>query len=86
MSTKRAADNAKERQEAASLLLKMKSFEFVVMLLVWEKVLTAIQIASADLQSLKMDLSKSAKDQWITIKMVAVKFALKVGVPVSFVN
>lgn len=42
--------------------LKLNKFEFVVMLIIWEKLLTAIQIASADLQSIKIDLSKSAKE------------------------
>lgn len=99
LTKKKGKDNGKEREEAACLKLKMNTFEFVIMLLIWEKVLTAIQIASADLQSMKMDLSKatneleralskirSMRDKWDTIKMEAVKFALKVGVPVSFAS
>ena len=95
---KKGKVNAKERDEAGNLHRKMNRFEFVIMLIIWEKLLTAIQIASADLQSMKMDLCKAAKeleralqckvkgirDKWNTIKMEAVKFALKVGVSFTF--
>ena len=94
---KKEKDNAKERDEAGNLHRKMSKFEFVIMLIIWEKILTAIQIASADLQSVKMDLSKAAKeleralakvkgmrDKWNSIKMEAVKFALRVGVSFTF--
>ncbi|XP_028417041.1 zinc finger MYM-type protein 1-like [Dendronephthya gigantea] len=94
---RKGKDNVKEREEAASLHLKLNKFEFVVMLIIWEKLLAAIQIASANLQSNKIDLSRSAKeleramrkisgmrDKWDAIKMEAVKFALKVGVSCTF--
>ncbi len=55
-------DNAKEWEEAGNLHRKMNRFEFVIMLIIWEKLLTAIQITSADLQSMKMDLCKAAKE------------------------
>ena len=86
---KKGKDN--KQDEAGNLHRKMNKFEFVIMLIIWEKLLTAIQIASADLQSMEMDLSKAAKelergmrDKWNTIKMEAVKFALKVGVSFTF--
>lgn len=41
---KLAKKKGKERDEAACLRLKMNTFEFVIMLLIWEKVLTAIQM------------------------------------------
>ncbi|CAB4015560.1 zinc finger MYM-type 1-like [Paramuricea clavata] len=94
---KKGKDNAKERDKAGNLHRQMNRFEFVIMLIIWEKLLTAIQIASADLQLMKLDLCKAAKeleralckvkgmrDKWNTIKMEAVKFALKVDVSFTF--
>ena len=60
----------------------MNTFELVIMLLILEKILTAIQITSADMQSMKIDVSKatnelekalskirSIPDKWDKIKM-----------------
>lgn len=46
-----------DRNKAASLHLKLNKFEFVVMLIIWEKL--PIQISSADLKSIKIELERA---------------------------
>ena len=53
--------NKKERDDACALKKKMESFEFVVFIVLWERVLNCINKASLELQSKAMDLSRASR-------------------------
>jgi hypothetical protein len=52
--------NAKERGDAMNLRKQVEKFEFVIFLVIWEKILVAINKASVELQGKQMDLSRAA--------------------------
>ena len=90
---------SKEKSEASDLLKKIGTLEFLLLLIIWEKILTAINLGSKDLQAFDMDLGKSSselgralnsikemKGQWKKILKESSILALKYGLPVSFVE
>ena len=90
---------SKEKSEASDLLKKIGTLEFLLLLIIWEKILTAINLASKDLQAFDMDLGKSSSElgralnsikemrgQWKKILKESSILALKYGLPVSFVE
>jgi hypothetical protein len=90
---------SKEKSEASDLLKKINTLEFLLSLIIWEKILTAINLASKDLQAFDMDLGKSSSElgralnsikemrgQWRKILKEATILALKFGFPVTFVE
>ena len=50
-----------ERDDAKSLKEKMDSFEFVLFIVMWERILRAMNSTSQELQPPKMDLSVAAR-------------------------
>ena len=75
----------------------MESFEFVLLLLVWERVLTSLNTVSKQLQSVKTDLSASVallamartelqtlRDSWDSIVKSAKELAVTWNVQTSF--
>ena len=52
----------KEKQEAQNLLKNISTMEFVILLNTWERIFSSINLASKDLQSVDMDLGKSASE------------------------
>ena len=91
------SSSTKEKTEAQGLLKQIVTLEFVLLLNIWEKVLTSINIASKFLQMRQMDLGKSAseleralksveemRNQWDAIMKESTILALKVGISVSF--
>ena len=90
---------SKEKSEASDLLKKIGTLEFLLLLIIWEKILKAINLASKDLQAFDMDLGKSSSEleralhsikemrgQWEKILKESSILALKYGLPVSFVE
>ena len=55
------SDNSKERAIAVGLRKKMESYEFIVFIVFWERVLRAFNNTSRELQSPKMDLSAASR-------------------------
>ena len=55
------SEKKKERDDAKSLKEKMDSFEFVLFIVMWERILRAMNSTSKELQSPKMDLSVASR-------------------------
>ncbi len=55
------SDDAKERSTAVGLRKKMESYEFIVFIVFWERILRAFHNTSRELQSPKMDLSSASR-------------------------
>ena len=53
--------NSKERSTAAGLRKRMESFQFIIFIVMWERILRAFNATSTILQSPKMDLSSAAR-------------------------
>jgi hypothetical protein len=83
----------KERADAAGLKAKMVRFEFILMLVLWERILTSVNAASVQLQSVEMDLSKATRllsmalselklirSSWSSIVLTSTKLASSWGV------
>ena len=51
----------KKRDDAKSLKEKMDSFEFVLFIVMWERILRAMNSTSKELQSPKLDLSVASR-------------------------
>ena len=88
---------SKEKSEANDVLKKISTLEFFLLLIIWEKILTAIIIASKDLQAFNVDLDKTSfelgralysvkemRGLWKQILKESTIHALKFGLPVSF--
>ena len=78
----------KERDDAKSLKEKMDSFEFVLFIVMWERILRAMNSTSKELQSPKLDLSVESRlmncsisdiellrYSWESVKMTAFELA-----------
>ena len=87
----------KQRDGAISIKVKMESFEFVLLLVVWERVLTSLNMASKQLQNVKTDLGASVtllsmarselqklRDSWDSIVITAKELAVTWNVKTSF--
>ena len=90
---------SKEKSEASDLLKKIGTLEFLLLFIIWEKILTAINLTSKDLEGFDMDLGKSSSElgkalnwikemrgHWKKILNESSILALKYGLPVSFVE
>ena len=55
------SEKKKERGDAKSLKEKMDSFEFVLFIVMWERILRAMNSTSKELQSPKLDLSVASR-------------------------
>ena len=55
------SENTKEKNTAIGLLKKMETYEFIVFLVMWERILRAFHSTSRELQSKNMDLSTACR-------------------------
>ena len=53
--------NSKGRSVAAGLRKRMESFQFIIFIIMWERILRAFNTTSTTLQSPKMELSSAAR-------------------------
>jgi len=78
------SEKKKERDDTKSLKEKMDSFDFVLFIVMWERILRAINSTSKELQSPKVDLSVASRlmncsisdiellrNSWESVKMTA---------------
>ena len=78
------SEKKKERDDAKSLKEKMDSFEFILFIVMWERILRAMNSTSKELQSPKLDLSVASRlmncsisdielrrNSWESVKMAA---------------
>jgi len=78
------SEKKKERDDAKSLKERMDSFEFVLFIVMWERILRAMNSTSKELQSPKVDLSVASRlmncsisdiellrNSWESVKMTA---------------
>jgi hypothetical protein len=58
------SNDVKERTDASSLKCNMDKFEFIVFIIIWERLLLAINSASSALQAVNTDLSLQGYSPW----------------------
>jgi len=64
--------NSKESSGASGLRKRMGTYEFIVSVVVWERVLVATNKASVELQSAEMDLSRA--EMLLSMALAELKF------------
>ena len=87
----------KERADAVALKAHLNRFEFILMIIIWERILTSINLASKELQKVNLDLSVSVKllsmaleelkylrESWNEVLGEAHTIAQRWGIPACF--